>query len=107
MPSENSIYTHAAEREMSYISRGLDLDILRDHNQIILEIYNNLFSVFRKRSKYRLPANLIPLIIFIYFRLRNLVITKSQLLLASHTTNADFNDFIMQLQNYLTRRDIR
>ncbi len=104
MSGENSIYIHA-KREISTISRGLNLDILRDHDQIILEIYKTVFPVFRKHSKYRFPANLVPLIIFIYFRLHDLIITKSQLLSVSRISIADFNDFIMQLIIYL-RRDI-
>ncbi len=103
MPSENSIYIYAAKREMSIISRGLDLDILRDQNQIILEIYTNLYPVFREKSKYRLPVNLIPLIIFIYFRLNDFVITKSQIISESRIYFSDFNDFILQLVNYLRR----
>ncbi len=106
MADENSNYIYAAKREMSYISKGLRPDILRDHNKTILKIFKNLFPVFRKNSKYGFPANLIPLIIFIYFRLHGLVITKSQLLLSSHINFVDFNDFILQFINYL-RRDIK
>ncbi len=105
MSDENSIYIYTAKKKMSFISTGLNLDTLRDHNQIILEIYTNLYPVFRERSKYRLPVNLIPLIIFIYFRLNDFVITKSQIISESRISFSDFNDFILQLINYL-RRDI-
>ncbi|KKK73909.1 hypothetical protein LCGC14_2889100, partial [marine sediment metagenome] len=32
MSGENSIYIYAAKKEMSFISTGLNLDTLRDHN---------------------------------------------------------------------------
>ncbi|KKM05875.1 hypothetical protein LCGC14_1749680 [marine sediment metagenome] len=103
MSIENSIYIYAAKREISHISRDLIIDTLSDHNKIILEIYKTIFPVLRKNSKYRLPTNLIPLIIFIYFRLHDLVITKSQIISESRISFSDFNDFIMQLIIFLRR----
>lgn len=94
---------HIAKSEISKIIIGLNLFAFEDFKKIILEKYAMISEKLRRTTKYRDPRLLIPLIIYTYLRLNDHKISKSQLLSVSHISSADFNDFIMQLKNYLSR----
>ena len=103
MNHRNTDSMHHAECEISKIIIGLNLFTFEGFKKIILDKYAMISEKLRETTKYRDPRVLIPLIIYIYLRLNDHKISKSQLLSVSHISSADFNDFILQLQNYLSR----
>ena len=102
IPTQNNS-NHSAESEISKIFIGLNLFTFEGSQQIILEKFKKIQSKLRGNNKYRDPKLLIPIIIYVYFRLFDHKIDKSDLLAVSEISRADFNDFIMQLKKYLTR----
>jgi len=43
---ESKNYIYAAKRQKSQISKNLNIDLFRNQNEIILEIFKNLYTVF-------------------------------------------------------------
>jgi len=91
------------EIEIHNIFNGLRTVIFENFKNIILDKFYKIQPKFRKKSKYRDPKLLIPLIFYIYFRIYGYKITKSQLLAVSQISSTDFNDFLVQVRNYLSR----
>ena len=100
IPTQNNS-NHIAESEISKIFIGLNLFTFEGSQQIILEKFKNIQPKLHENNKYRDPKLLIPIIIYVYFRLFGYKINKSDLLAVSNISSADFNDFIMQLKKYL------
>jgi len=102
IPTQNNS-NHSAESEISKIFIGLKLFTFEGSQQTILERFAKIQPKLHENNKYRDPKLLIPIIIYVYFPLFGHKIDKSDLLAVSEISRADFNDFIMQLKNYLTR----
>ena len=102
IPTQNNS-NHIAESEISKIFIDLNLFTFEGSQQTILEKFAKIQPKLHENNKYRDPKLLIPIIIYVYFRLFGHKINKSDLLAVSNISSADFNDFIMQLKKYLTR----
>ena len=103
MWNENNIMRKKMEIVIAKTFNGLNLEKSRDLQELILEKVELIHSRLRKGSRYRNPHFLVPLVIFVHFRLNDIDITKSKLLAVSEVSRTDFNDFMMQLKNYLRR----
>ena len=99
----NNIMRKKMEEVIAKTLSGLNLAKSRDLQELILEKVELIHSRLRKGSKYRNPHFIVPLVIFVHFRLNDIDITKSKLLAVSEVSRTDFNDFMMQLKNYLRR----
>lgn len=102
IPTQNNS-NHSAESEISKIFIGLNLFTFEVLQQTIFEKYKKIQPKLHENNKYRDPKLLIPIIIYVYLRLFDHKINKSDLLAVSEISRADFNDFIIQLKKYLTR----
>lgn len=98
----NSVQT--AESETHKIFNGLHLFTFESEKQIILEKFLVIQPKFPENFKYWNPKLLIPIIIYLCFLLFGHKIDKSKLLAVSAINTTDFNDFILQLKKYFTRK---
>jgi len=95
---------HIAYIEIGKIFNSFHLDNFKHSKQKIIEKFLIIQSKLRVSTKYRNPAILIPLIIYIYFILNDHKVSKSDIVAVSELSSTDFNDFILQLKNYLMRK---
>ena len=103
MENRNEIPVHSAESEISRIFDGLHISTFENTKQLILEKFIKIYKTLPKDSKIRSPQNLISLIIYVYSIIYEIPLEKSDLVALSHISSTDFNDFILQLKNYLIR----
>lgn len=105
MWNENNITKKKMEKIITRTFKDLNLEKRRDLHEVILEKVELMHSRLRKGCTYRKPRILVPLAMFIHFRLNDIDITKSELLAVSEVSRTDVNDFLMQLKNYLRRKN--
>ena len=92
-----------AKNVVDTIILHLPLSEIEDFKKIIVDKYHIISEGFRKDIKYHNPQNLVPLIVYVYLRVHGYQFEKSVLLSVSHLSSADFNDFIVQVRNYVSR----
>ncbi|MFW9970982.1 MAG: hypothetical protein ACFFDF_12365 [Candidatus Odinarchaeota archaeon] len=92
------------KNEVTKIFNGLRYRPSGNIDQTILEKVHQIQPRLRRNLKYRDPKLLVPLIIYVYFRLFGYYLDKSQLLRVSYISKADFIIFLKQLYKYLSER---
>ena len=91
-----------AEAEISRIFTCLDLAGYNSIKKMVLEKFKIAREKLRPRSKYRNVEKLCTVIAYTCLKLRNVSVNPYKLIEASNLSKKEFNDFLLQVQRYLS-----
>jgi transcription initiation factor TFIIIB Brf1 subunit/transcription initiation factor TFIIB len=77
------------------------LQLSRSLECIIFQKYQLIRSQISPRTKYRSPEKLIPIVIYYYHKLNSIPINDSSLLEVAKISKKDFNDFKLQINEFI------
>jgi hypothetical protein len=67
---------------------------------MVLKKFRKIRSCLNPGTKYRAPEKLVPIMIYLVFKLQNLSINEAKLLEVSNISKKDFNAFKLQIYNF-------
>lgn len=77
------------------------LQLSRSLERIIFQKYQAIRSQISPRTKYRSPEKLIPIVVYYYHKLNSIPINESNLLEVAKISKKDFNDFKLQINEFI------
>lgn len=90
-----------AEEEISRICANLKLESYNDVKEMILLKFKQVWIQLRPKGKYRNIEKLVPIITFFCLKIRNISISRSQIIKESAITKKEFNDFCQQVERFI------
>jgi len=90
-----------AEEEISRICANLKLESYNDVKEMILLKFKKVWIQLCPKGKYRNIEKLVPIITFFCLKIRNISISRSQIVKESAITKKEFNDFYQQVERFI------
>jgi len=90
-----------AEEEISRICANLKLESYNAVKEMILLKFKEVWIQLRPNGKYRNVEKLVPIITFFCLKIRNISISRSQIIKESAITKKEFNDFYQQIERFI------
>ena len=99
--SNDEILKYRVKAEISRILTGLDLP--KNHKIHIYNIFKKIRTKLNINTKLRNPDKLIPLIIYFYFKLREMPIDEGKLLEVSKIQKKEYNSLKLQIIRFFPK----
>ncbi|TFF85421.1 MAG: hypothetical protein EU517_01655, partial [Promethearchaeota archaeon] len=77
------------------------LKLTRSLENTLFQKYQAIREQISPRTKYRSPEKLVPIVIYYYHKLNNIPINEQELLEVSKISKRDFNDFKLQINEFI------
>ena len=90
-----------AEIEISKISSCLKIESYDDMKAMFFHKFKDIWTNLEPRGKYKNVEKLVPLIIYFCLKMRNISISRAQIIKESAISKKEFNDFYQQVQKFI------
>ncbi len=104
--NEKIVYTKAY-REISRILCSLGLEDYNSLKEMTMVNFKEIRAKLRAGSKYRNVEKLVAIILYFRFKIDNISVTNTDIFENTELTKKEFNDFFMQVRDYVPNYLIR